>query len=379
MLWAQRRGLHQQYCDSAFSKMTLGKRDLIGLERFVQICRDELHMNLTEVELARIFSRLDTNGDKALTYDEFRRGLEYTYILRAISWSCTHQKTCTLPQGYDFSVPTHIAHRHPDYVAENAAGTSSQSEYDPAKHGAVYGRFASFRREVDYAWHTNYTRERQEWQDHVVKMVADQSQKRQERPWVIFTCGAMGAGKGYTMNWLSEQGILPIECLVHIDPDYFKSLMPEWDGYKKFDESSAGSMCHTESGFIQELAEKAALRGSQHTWIDGSLGDHRWFSNVFANIRVKHPQYRIALVYVYASDEEVYKRAAERGKQTGRFIPQDTLATSLRKTRESVAVLGPLVDCLVEVRNETREPVLDRCEVRLRSFAMMQHAFSIDG
>lgn len=49
----------------------------------------------------------------------------------------------------------------------------------------------------------------------------------QARPWVIYTCGPMGVGKGHVLSWLSKQGLFPLEYIVHIDPDFFKRIMPE--------------------------------------------------------------------------------------------------------------------------------------------------------
>jgi hypothetical protein len=41
----------------------------------------------------------------------------------------------------------------------------------------------------------------------------------------------MGAGKSHVMNWMYEQGHLPLHEIVHVDADVFKSAMPEWEGY----------------------------------------------------------------------------------------------------------------------------------------------------
>ena len=65
---------------------------------------------------------------------------------------------------------------------------------------------------------------------------------------------------------------------MHIDADYFKRVMPEWPGYTARPNSElAGSLCHQESGYMQELAQEVALSNRQNIWIDGSLGDHEWY------------------------------------------------------------------------------------------------------
>ena len=53
----------------------------------------------------------------------------------------------------------------------------------------------------------------------------------------------MGAGKGYALSWMSRNGYFPLEDIVHIDPDHFKKLMPEWEGYTERSDR-AGDFCH---------------------------------------------------------------------------------------------------------------------------------------
>jgi hypothetical protein len=57
-----------------------------------------------------------------------------------------------------------------------------------------------------------------------------------------------GVGKGHVLNWLSAQKLFPLEYIVHVDPDFFKSIMPEWTRYRDLDEEQAGSFCHAGTG-----------------------------------------------------------------------------------------------------------------------------------
>ena len=70
----------------------------------------------------------------------------------------------------------------------------------------------------------------------------------------------MGAGKGYTMKWLSRHGFFPLENIVHIDMDMFRQSMPEWRMYvdkqdkstpEREEETNAGHKTQNEAGFIQ--------------------------------------------------------------------------------------------------------------------------------
>ena len=65
------------------------------------------------------------------------------------------------------------------------------------------------------------------------------------------------------------------------------------------------------------MIEKVSIASHQNTWIDGSLGDIEWWSGWIERLRSEHPSYRVAIFYVYCSDEEVYARAEQRGRATG--------------------------------------------------------------
>ena len=39
----------------------------------------------------------------------------------------------------------------------------------------------------------------------------------------------------------------------------------------------------------------------------GSLRDHKWYRHIFDDIRRRHPEYRVAILYVTASEEVCIK------------------------------------------------------------------------
>ena len=162
------------------------------------------------------------------------------------------------------------------------------------------------REHLDANWHGNYNAARQRWQDAAVHRVVAPDDDRAgptKKPWLVYTCGPMGAGKGWVMNWMSTLDILPLRSIVHIDPDRFKQMMPEWAGHVRRDAASAGTRCHKESGLLAELAQELAMRHRLHVWVDGSLRDHGWYERKFDELRAKHPTYKIALFYVRACVE----------------------------------------------------------------------------
>ena len=45
---------------------------------------------------------------------------------------------------------------------------------------------------------------------------------------MVFTAGAMGSGKSWTMHWLQERGYFPLESFVVVDPDAIRYQVSSW-------------------------------------------------------------------------------------------------------------------------------------------------------
>ena len=223
--------------------------------------------------------------------------------------------------------------------------------------------FAAYRAAVDAEYHGYYTLARQGVQDELIQHVVDMTQSMgHARPWVTFTAGAMGAGKSRTMTWLSDNGIFPLSEIVQIDPDLFKTALPEWDEYVSKEPMSAGFHTRQESGLLCEIAQEAAMRLNKHLWVDGSLRDSEWYTSVFEGIRQRYPAYRIAIIHVVADDDIVYERARKRAAATGRHVPESEILDSLRRVPAAVEKLSPLADFVATIDNSTETPGLRKWE-----------------
>lgn len=366
----------EQMVGAVFERIARG-RGYINLDDFIKALVEELHLNLSEEEAGRLFYYFDRTGLGQLTQKDFHLAVRDSVFLRRIVSSLVHpgHREAEVPSDYPWTKPSDEVHRHPLYQA-GANGYSNTQTYNKWKHGPMPGGdFDDIRQSVDYTFHVNYTAERAKWQDELVKNVALRHHPA-PWPWLVLTCGAYGAGKGYVLRWLSRTGVFPLDYVVKIDPDHFKEAMPEWQGYIKHAGKQAGGMCHRESGFIQELCQVVSLRGRQNTWIDGSLRDHKWWKGWIEAARRNYPLYRIAIFYVSCSQEQVLERAEARGRITGRFIPRDQLLASIDASRQSVHDLGPLADFVAHIDNSSlASPVLQLFEDRSGSFKAISNHF----
>jgi glutaredoxin/predicted ABC-type ATPase len=177
----------------------------------------------------------------------------------------------------------------------------------------------------------------------------------QDAPWIVFTAGAMGAGKSHVVNWMSSEGHFPLPNIVQIDPDAFRSRLPEWGTYLSRDPLMAGRLTHRECGYCVELAQESALQQRKHIWVDGSLRNSEWYRQVFADIRARHPCYRIAILHIHASEAAVMDRVRARALLTGRYVPEEELTRSLRDVPAAVEALTSSVDFYAKIANEPGE------------------------
>mmetsp|Transcript_105523 Transcript_105523/g.305199 ORF Transcript_105523/g.305199 Transcript_105523/m.305199 type:complete len:592 (+) Transcript_105523:154-1929(+) len=223
------------------------------------------------------------------------------------------------------------------------------------------GEFADIRRERDYGYHVHYVKTRQAWQDAAIKSVIGRTIK-QAAPWLVYTCGPMGVGKGFALDWMSRQGFFPLERIVHIDPDGFKLMMPEWRGYVARSDDQAGTMCHMESCFMMEVAQEAAMQLRQNIWVDGSLRNADFYASQFENLRKRFPHYKIAIFYIAAPEPTIRERIAKRAEATGRNVPEHLIKASLGAMDRSLNMLTPLCDFVARICNTGRVPVLKAFE-----------------
>ncbi len=183
---------------------------------------------------------------------------------------------------------------------------STRDNYE-LKQKKFFGAYADIRESRDFDYHGNYVCKRQLFQDKLISDVV-QSAVSKDVPWIIFTAGAMGAGKSHVVQWMSNEDHFTLPDIVQIDPDAFKMSLPEWDRYVEHAPYKAGWNTRLESGYMVEMAREAAMQMSKNVWVDGSFRDADWYQHVFEEIRGKHPEYLIAVLYMYASTEICLRR-----------------------------------------------------------------------
>jgi len=225
------------------------------------------------------------------------------------------------------------------------------------------GIHADIRPLLDYTYHRKYSEQREAFQDELIVSLCESCDKvgNEMLPWVVFTAGAMGAGKGYVIRWMDKHKYLPLENFIVVDPDAIRQMLPEWDMYVAADPERAGDMTQKEAGCIAEILGYRALRDRFNVIFDGSLRDTKWYTSYFQRLRDNFPGIRIMILHVVAEKEQVLAHAHARALQTGRAVPVELIERSMMQVPESVQVLASHSDFVCRVMNrEGQEPEVMR-------------------
>lgn len=327
--------------------------DKVTRKAFLDMCVTDLKFELDDTELSRVLDALDSNGDQVFDRAEITEAIRNVRLIRL--------KLRSFIQHQRHAIHDHFPARDFDFAKttkENYKADADVGDEPPHARERAALR-AGYHKQV-------YSRARQQWQDEVVEQAATPMMKRdEEEPWLIYTCGTPGAGKGFVMSWLSNQGFFPLETVVHVDPDNFKLHMPEWPGYQKMGETSVDKVCGNEANFLADLTQEAALSRGSFVWRDTTLLAADRIKEYMKSLRERAaqeglPKYKIAVFYIFADEDVVRRRIEEREAQTGRSVDDSFLEASFANIKKSLTTVQDEVDIVAMIDNSGKkeEPIL---------------------
>lgn len=230
--------------------------------------------------------------------------------------------------------------------------------------------FAQIRKTLDYSYHPHPSPDRLVIQDRLISRKLNEASPS-SRPLLLFTAGAMGAGKSHFLSTLPWEYIL-------IDPDEIATTLPFFpqttmpltsfrEGNSEREEETRernklerGSRLRHEARLVTEVLVKAAMQKNADIVLDGSLRSYRWYLSQIPALRAVYPRYRIELVHIHCPLEEVLRRAERRSKNTGRVVPRFLIERSWKDSRRAISVLGrkKIVDRVRMVDSSGKIPVV---------------------
>ena len=237
-----------------------------------------------------------------------------------------------------------------------------------------WGPFEEIRLGLDFDWHGCYPEWRYRVQDALIKELMLKktyyssggiAPPELNGQWVVFTAGAMGAGKGFVMKYLYDNHLMPLDSFVVVDPDWIRMNLPEWDYLVETIPDSAGSVVQKECGYLAEIAREALIREKKNVLVDGSLRDTRWALKDITQL--KAIGLKIGVIHVTGSLVTIQQQAESREKgeekKERRHIEPAWVVNSFKGSRKSfkrLSRLSLLLDFAVQIYNPGKdgEPLL---------------------
>ena len=189
----------------------------------------------------------------------------------------------------------------------------STEDYNCVHSEEYFGPYAHLRKQLDYTYHTNYRKERQWLQDSIIEDMLEVEEDSgciiPSEPWLIFTVGIQGAGKGHVIRKLTREGKLPLLSFVHVDPDQIRQRLPEYTCYAMKCPDMVDSLTRKECGYIGEILTLAALQTGRNVIVDGALQSSNWHKGRILALRKEYPCLKFGIFHIHAPLQLAMKRS----------------------------------------------------------------------
>ena len=152
----------------------------------------------------------------------------------------------------------------------------------------------------------------------MLKKVLDGKPGKDE-PTLIILGGGPASGKSF----LRAEAVAEYPSAVVIDPDEFKSELPEYETFRKSDPLRAAARVHEESSYLAATALEAALLQGNDVILDVVSGNPKKVAALIQ--RFREEGYLVHVRFVDAPFDVAMKRMAARAKSSGRWVPPDVV------------------------------------------------------
>lgn len=138
------------------------------------------------------------------------------------------------------------------------------------------------------------------------------------RPTAVMTMGGPGSGKSSALGGLEKSG-----WGVHIDPDKFRTQLPEWKEATRPENTYMGAAAatHEESSHIAKELTRRAMAEGKNVIVDGTGGNAKSFMKKVKELQ--NAGYDVHVAYTTTDADEGLSRAEKRAEHSGRMVPEE--------------------------------------------------------
>jgi predicted ABC-type ATPase len=162
-------------------------------------------------------------------------------------------------------------------------------------------------------------------------------------PLALFSAGPPGAGK---TTWLRQHapGLLERFSLL-IDADALRTQLPDYQGW------NASATQSETSDLINAVLHGIGQPCPVDLLYDGTMSRPGRYLQLIP--RLRQLGYQIHIVAITVPEAVSRRRALERYRATGRYVPEAVISEAYRRGPATLALLSPLVDGVLQVDGET--------------------------
>jgi predicted ABC-type ATPase len=176
----------------------------------------------------------------------------------------------------------------------------------------------------------------------------------QASPVLFVMAGGSGSGKGFVRARLEATGEIPTRNRVLIDPDEILVRLPEWQPFKDVGDGRAATILHEESSLLAKRIRALAAARRLDVVLDVTLSDAGSARAMFEQFR--GAGYAIHLFAVATDAQVSAAQAADRARQSNRWVPWSVLLEAHRDIAAAFEGYARLVDRVSLFENSGEEP-----------------------
>jgi predicted kinase len=172
-------------------------------------------------------------------------------------------------------------------------------------------------KELHYSEKDGYLAERKKLHDKIINDLFEGVKcVSKGQPIAIFTGGSPASGKSFFITKNAEY--LQNNRIFHLDADEIRAKLPEYEGW------NANSTHLETQDIVNSLLEKLGDGACRYDFIyDGTMNKAKKYFGLIQ--KVKDMGYKTYIIFMDIPYEEAKRRALDRYKRTGRFVPMEVI------------------------------------------------------
>ena len=177
------------------------------------------------------------------------------------------------------------------------------------------------------------------------------------QPDAFIKAGGASSGKGAVDAQMRKDGDIK-PGVVEINADDIKEMLPEYNQFKKLNDSRWAAVLHEESAILADRVKDALIAKNRDVVFDRVLPNPEKAQALFEEL--KAAGYKIHLIGVTINPAEAVVRSMTRFNQNNRWVPPKTLLAGHKRVSENFEQYASQVDEVLLFQNRLKPQIIAR-------------------